>query len=192
MTSAAPTKIPLFVAWVIPVISFSLVCWTALRQIPPSESHQVGHANTPANQAVPRTGSGGGWSVANSFFRSATDQALAMNTTDSPVKAEADCSCGWGAMATDFVGRFISHYACNPLPWAFVEKLPMSGQTRHKIQARNGSGQHLVNSSRPESNGKNAGRNAQGARLVNDFRFNDRPGFQAAGHMGISPCDFRF
>lgn len=173
MTSSPPIKIPLFVAWLIPVTSFSLVCWTALRQIPPSEGHQVGHANTPANQAVPRTGSGGGRSVANSFFRSATDQALAMNTTDSPVKTEADCSCGWGAMATDFVGRFISHDACYPLLWAFVEKLPMSGQTCHKIQARNGSGQHLVNSSRPDSNGPGASRNDQGARLVNDFPSNE-------------------
>lgn len=159
----------MFVAWLVPAISFSLVCWAALRQIAPSETRVAGHANSPVIEAVLRTGSGGGWSVANSFFRSATHQALAVNTTDSPVETEADCTCGWGAMTADFMGRFTSQHACNPLLRAFVDKLPMSGQACKKTHARGGSGQCLVNPSRLDSSGSAASRDDRGSRLANDF-----------------------
>lgn len=169
MTTSPPARISLFVACLIPAISFSLVCWTALRQIAPSDPREAGHTNTPVIEAVPRTGSGGGRSVINSFFRSATHQALAVNTTDSPVETEADCSCGWGAMTADFVGRFTSQHACNPLLRAFVDKLPLPGQACNKTHARGGSGQYLVNPSRLDSSGSAASRDDRGSRLANDF-----------------------
>lgn len=185
MNPSSSYRIPLPIAWILPVFSLCLMGWTIFQQTVPLEIRQHCHFSRSATQvdSPDPESARSPWSVADGtaqrgqgpFFRSATYQALTMNTTDDLGHSSPGCINSWGAVDADPAGQFIRQTTKSSLLRVLVGNIPRPGQTCAKTHARSGSGRSLVSLAWQDPSGPATSRDDRGARLVNVFEMTGKP-----------------